>query len=72
MDDYVHGNYQAASDKAKKGNHGSCTNKAWRIIGASACFQKNHDEAAKAWNKLGNIDRQFIKYVCDRNRIKIP
>jgi pSer/pThr/pTyr-binding forkhead associated (FHA) protein len=72
MDDYVHGNYTVARDKARKANHGSCTNKAWRIIGASSCFLKEHDEAARAWNKLGNMDRQFIKYVCDRNQLKIP
>ena len=72
MSEYVNGNYQKAIELARKANASGNNPKAWRIIGASFCFQKNHDEAAKAWNHLGAMDRQFIKYVCDRNQIKLP
>ena len=72
MEEYVHGNYNAASDKAKKASAAGGGSKAWRVYGASACYLKNRDDAVKAWNKLGNVDRQFLKYVCDRNQIKIP
>ena len=72
MEDYVHGNYVQASEKAKKATAAGGGPKAWRVYGASACYLKNRDDAVKAWNRLGNVDRQFLKYVCDRNQLKIP
>jgi pSer/pThr/pTyr-binding forkhead associated (FHA) protein/tetratricopeptide (TPR) repeat protein len=72
MDAYVNGRYVEATEKAKKANKGGSNAKAWRIIGASACYQKNRDEAIKAWNRLGQMDRQFVKYICNRNEITIP
>src|SRR5579883_292710 len=73
QDDYVHGNYPSAIDKARRALHVSAGNpKAWRIIGASSCFLKDKGGAVSAWNKLGPMDRQFLKYVCQRNAITIP
>jgi tetratricopeptide (TPR) repeat protein len=73
QDDYVHGNYAEAIEKARKALKQSAGNaKAWRIIGASSCFLKDKGGAVSAWNKLGPMDRQFLKYVCQRNTITIP
>ncbi len=72
MDAYVNGRYGEAVEKARKANHSGNNPKAWRLIGASACQQKNRDEAVKAWNRLSQVDRQFVKYICNRNEITIP
>ena len=60
--------------KAEKANRlaGGNNPKAWRIIGASSCFQKDKSGAAAAWNHLVAMDRQFLKYVCQRNNIVVP
>ena len=71
--EYVSGNYIKASDLAKKAiGGGSGSSKAWRLFGASGCYLNNADDARKSWNHLNNADRQFLRYVCDRNHIKIP
>ena len=74
QDDYVHGKYESAITKARKANAsaGGSNGKAWRIIGASSCFLKDKNGAVAAWNKLSTMDRQFLKYVCQRNTITIP
>jgi hypothetical protein len=46
--------------------------KALRIMGAGACYRRDRDEAIKVWNRLGQMDRQFVKYICNRNGIEIP
>jgi pSer/pThr/pTyr-binding forkhead associated (FHA) protein len=73
QDRYVHGDYQAAIDKARRALRDDPGNtRAWRLIGASSCFLKDKAGASTAWNKLGNIERQFLKYVCQRNNITLP
>ena len=73
QDDYVRGAYAESIDMARRALRGDANNsKAWRIIGASSCFLKDKAGASSAWNKLGNMDRQFLKYVCGRNAITIP
>lgn len=73
QDDYVHGNYSSAIEKARKALKSDPGNsKAWRIIGASSCFLRDKNGASASWNKLGAMDRQFLKYVCQRNQITIP
>src|SRR5262249_54174224 len=71
QDAYVHGNYAAAIDLAKKASRQS-PSKAWRIIGASYCFLKDRGGAAQAWSKLDAQGRQFLKYVCGRNAMTVP
>jgi hypothetical protein len=71
QDDYVHGAYQSAIEKAKKAVKAQ-PSKAWRIVGASSCFLKDRGGAVQAWNKLDAMGRQFLKYVCSRNAITVP
>ena len=70
--DYLHGKYAGAIENARKGNYGSCTLKAWRLIGAAACFTRDRATAIAAWNRLPGSDREFIKYACNRNSIDVP
>src|SRR5205085_399051 len=67
---YVDGSYQAAIEKAR-----ACVayqpDRAWRIVGAGACFLKDRASAVDAFNHLANTDRQFLRYVCTRNGIKL-
>ena len=72
LQDYVHGNYASAIEKARRATKaGGDNNKAWRVIGASSCFLKDRAGAVAAWNRLSTMDRNFLKYVCQRNDIKL-
>jgi len=72
QEDYVHGNYAGAIEKARKAARGTCVARAWRLIGASSCFLKDKSGAVAAWNRLPNTDRKFLEYVCARNGIEMP
>jgi pSer/pThr/pTyr-binding forkhead associated (FHA) protein/tetratricopeptide (TPR) repeat protein len=71
QDDYVHGQYQSAIEKARKAMKAQ-PSKAWRIIGASSCFLKDKTGASAAWGKLDATGRSFLKYVCARSGITVP
>jgi len=69
----VHGEYGNAIELARKAlKEDPGTAKAWRLIGASSCFLKDKTNAATAWTKIGNQDKQFLRYVCQRNGITVP
>jgi len=69
--DYASGQYALAIAKARW-----CTaaepSVAYRVIGASSCFLKDRATALDAWTHLDSQGRNFVKYVCLRNDIKIP
>jgi hypothetical protein len=44
----------------------------WRIVGASACFLKDRANALRAYKRLDVRGREFLTYVCARNRISLP
>jgi pSer/pThr/pTyr-binding forkhead associated (FHA) protein len=71
QDAYVHGQYASAIDLAKKAAKAQPA-KAWRIIGASYCFQKDRGGAVTAFGKLDAQGKAFLKYVCNRNAITVP
>jgi hypothetical protein len=71
QDEYVHGQYALAIEKAKRALPSS-PSKAWRVIGAANCFLKNRAGAHEAWSKLGTQERAFLVYVCSRNHIALP
>ncbi|MSP59685.1 MAG: serine/threonine protein kinase [Myxococcales bacterium] len=69
---YDHHDYEAASAAAHRANEGSGgLAKAWKIIAASACFQKNPLEAIEAWAHVAPADRGSVKRACDRNHIRL-
>lgn len=72
QDDYVNGRNVHAIETARMAIHRGATTKAYRIIGAAACNQKDRDEVMKAWRRLGDMDRRFVKYICARNNLEIP
>jgi hypothetical protein len=71
QDAYVHGQYATAIDLAKP-LIDSDPARAWRITGAAACFEKDRTTARKAYAKLDERGREFLKYVCSRNAIRLP
>ncbi len=71
QDAYVHGQYQAAIDQAKRAVK-ALPSRAWRIIGASNCFLHDRNGAVTAFGKLDAQGKQFLKYVCSRNAITVP
>ncbi len=71
QDAYVHGQYGTAIELAKKAAKAQPA-KAWRIIGASYCFQKDRGGAVTAFGKLDAQGKAFLKYVCNRNAITVP
>jgi hypothetical protein len=43
--------------------------KYWRILGARSCYQKDRAGAIAAMAHLRPMDRQFVRYICNRNEI---
>ena len=70
QDAYVHGNYVDAIKLAEKAV-GSAPDKAWRIVGAANCFLKNVGGAKSAYGHLDEPQRAFLRYVCQRNGVKL-
>ncbi len=70
-DAYVHGEYDEAIALARQNLDGAPM-PAWRIIGASSCFNQDVDGATKAWNALDPSGRKFVEYVCKRNDVTLP
>jgi hypothetical protein len=70
QDAFVHGQYNKAIELATTAIDKDPL-KAWRIIGASHCFLNHKDKAAEAYAKLDKQGQQFLKYVCQRNKIVI-
>jgi tetratricopeptide (TPR) repeat protein len=71
QDDYVHGQYPRAIEKARRAVRYE-PGRAWRIIGSSSCFLKDEAGAAAAWDQLDGQGRNFVKYVCNRQVIATP
>jgi pSer/pThr/pTyr-binding forkhead associated (FHA) protein len=71
QDAYVHGQYTTAIELARKAAKTQPA-KAYRLIGAASCFLKDRAGVMQAWNKLGPVQRGFLKFVCQRNQITIP
>jgi hypothetical protein len=70
-DAFVKGEYQKAIRLARP--HVEQNPKmAWRVIGASHCFLKDEAAAREDYDKLDPSGREFLKYVCSRNSVKIP
>jgi hypothetical protein len=67
---YVHGDYPAAIRLAKRAAP-SLPAKAWRVVGASSCFLKDVAGAREAYTRLGEREREFLRYVCARNAVKL-
>lgn len=63
--EFVNGNYDKAIALARSVAKVS-TNRAWRIIGASACRNKDVKLAGEAYLNLENAARQYLLYVCQR------
>jgi hypothetical protein len=68
---YVHGEYARAIELAKPLTDSEPA-RAWRLIGASACFEKDRAAAGRAYAELDETGRRFLKYVCSRNSIRLP
>jgi hypothetical protein len=68
---YVDGKYDCAIELARKAVK-TQPSRAWRVIGASSCSKKDRAGAVEAWNKLDNMGRNFVRYVCKRNDIELP
>ncbi|MDB4969344.1 MAG: hypothetical protein JWN44_5033 [Myxococcales bacterium] len=71
QDAYVHGEYEQAIDLAHEALPDD-PQKAWRVIGASSCFQHDADGAESAWSALDDHGKRFIEYVCKRNDVTLP
>jgi len=66
--EFVNGNYDKAISLARSVAKVS-TNRAWRIIGAAACRNKDLKLVGDAYRKLDNAARQYLIYVCQREGI---
>ena len=64
--EYVNGNYQNAITLARTAVNDSPV-RAWRIMGAAACVQKDAKLATDAFRHLDAAGRQYLVYVCQRN-----
>jgi hypothetical protein len=71
QDAYVHGQYRLAIAAASIDVDVNPT-RAWRIIGASRCYEKDQAGALRAYSHLDGVGRNFLKYVCSRNAITLP
>jgi hypothetical protein len=40
-------------------------------VGASSCFLKDLAGAREAYQRLGEPQREFLRYVCARNAVKL-
>ena len=69
QDAYVHGHYKEAIAKARTIT--PTEPKAWRIVGASACFLSDKEVAKEALSHLDAPGKQFLTYVCSRNKIAL-
>jgi hypothetical protein len=67
---YVHGDYASAIRLAKRAAP-SLPAKAWRVVGASSCFLKDLAGAREAYSRLGEREREFLRYVCARNALTL-
>jgi hypothetical protein len=70
QDEYVHGRYRRAIDLARHAAP-QVPQKAWRVIGAAQCFLKDRPGVVEAVSHLDAQGKQFLKYVCSRNDIRI-
>ena len=70
-DAYIHGEYDRAIALARPQTSAE-PQKAWRIVGASSCFNKDVAGATEAWNALDPSSRKFVEYVCKRNDVTLP
>ena len=66
--EFVDGNYDQAIKLARSVAEVS-TNRAWRIIGAAACRNKDLKLVNEAYRKLDNAAKQYLIYVCLREGI---
>lgn len=66
--EFVNGNYNKAISLANSVADQS-TNRAWRIIGAAACREKDIKLVSKSYQALDNAARQYLIYVCQREGI---
>jgi hypothetical protein len=66
--EFVNGNYDKAISMARSVAK-EATNRAWRIIGAAACRNKDLKLVSNAYRKLDNAARQYLVYVCQREGI---
>jgi hypothetical protein len=69
---YVRGEYEVAAAVVEPATRVEATaDRAWRIIGASSCFEHDGRNAKRASERLDENGRQFVAYVCARNDIKL-
>jgi hypothetical protein len=69
QDLYIHGEYHEAIATARRVV--STEPKAWRVIGASACFLHDRGGAKAAYAQVDNSGQQFIRYVCQRKGLSL-
>lgn len=69
---YINGEYEAAAEVVEPATRvASTANRAWRILGAAACFEKDGHVASRARQHLDEAGRKFVSYVCARNDVSI-
>ena len=66
--EFVNGDYDKAITLARSVAKVS-TNRAWRIIGAAACRNKDVKLVGDAYRTIDNAARQYLIYVCQREGI---
>lgn len=69
---YVQGQYEIAAAVVEPATRVAATaDRAWRILGATHCFLHDEENAARARAKLDAKGQAFVRYVCERNGIKL-
>jgi hypothetical protein len=69
---YVHGEYDAAARVVEPATRVEATaTRAWRVLGACACFQHDAKNAKRANAKLDAKNQKFVTYVCAKNDITL-
>lgn len=69
---YVQGQYEIAAAVVEPATRVAETaDRAWRILGATNCFMHDGKNAARALAKLDSKGQAFVRYVCEKNDIKL-
>src|SRR5438128_1012445 len=70
---YVNGEYDKSRSLARHVLDIEPDNaRAWRLVGASSCQLKDRESALAAWNRVGEPEKKFIAYVCQRSGVTVP
>jgi hypothetical protein len=71
MDDYVHHDFAAAIDKARRVLRKGDDAKAWQILGAASCFTHDGKSAKEAQGHVASGAQKNIDYLCARNGVDL-